>query len=162
MERGLEAALADRTSGRSPLRTVVENLIVQLSPHDDACLGTVAKRLGKSERTLARRLAAEGLHFGKVLDEVRRELAVRYLGDADLPIKEIAYRLGFNHPSAFSHACRRWLGRTPLDHRRFSSHPATSTKVELKIAAWNMLRPDTTFPARRMGLELGWIHTSSR
>ena len=112
METDLEMALAGRTSQSAPLCAVVENILVQLLPDDQALLAVVAKLLAQSERTLARRLAAEGESFGEILDDLRRDLALRYLADKDLQISQIAWRLGFNHPSALSHACRRWFGRS--------------------------------------------------
>jgi AraC-like DNA-binding protein len=39
-----------------------------------------------SRRTLARRLAAEGLTFAKLVDDVRRELAMQYLTDSGFTI----------------------------------------------------------------------------
>jgi AraC-like DNA-binding protein len=118
MEHDCEAALAARTSVASSLRTKVENIIGPLLPHAEAQAITVAVRLGMSERTFARRLAAEGLSFGAILDDLRRDLAARYLTHGNLQIAEIAWRLGFRQPSALSRACRRWFGKSPLAHRR--------------------------------------------
>jgi AraC-like DNA-binding protein len=65
-------------------------------------------------------LASEGLTFGEILDGLRRDLAVRYLEQPDLQISEIAWLLGFQQPSAFSHACHRWTGKSPSEFRRAS------------------------------------------
>jgi AraC-like DNA-binding protein len=112
-----DEAMANRMANTSRFRTIVENNIAPLLPHAEASIGTVAKRLGLSERTFARKLAAEGLSFSEVLDQMRRELAMRYLED-DLQASQIAWLLGFHHPSSFSHACRRWTGKSPLEFRR--------------------------------------------
>lgn len=120
MVKDCEAAIAVRETNSGPFRTLVENTITPLLPHGEARAGTVAGRLGLSERTFARRLAEEGLSFSEVLDELRRDLAVRYLTE-DLQASQIAWRLGFQQPSAFSHACRRWTGMSPLEFRRHSS-----------------------------------------
>ena len=77
----------------------------------------VARTLGMSERTLARKLAHEGLKFTEILQQLRRDLAVRYLDDRKLHISKIAWLLGFNEVSAFTHACRRWTGKTPSQMR---------------------------------------------
>jgi AraC-like DNA-binding protein len=66
-----------------------------------------------SARTLQRRLAGEGLSFDGVLDELRRELALRHLADRRVAIAEVAYLLGFSEPSAFHRAFKRWTGTTP-------------------------------------------------
>jgi AraC-like DNA-binding protein len=118
MLKDCEAALAVRTSSAGPLRTSVENIIGPLLPHGEAQAKTVAEVLGLSERTFARRLASEGLSFGEILDQLRRHLAARHLQEPDLKVSQIAWLLGFGQPSAFSHACRRWFGKAPVEYRR--------------------------------------------
>ena len=113
MVKHCEDAIADRAPNISPFRTEIENIIAPLLPHAEAQAKTVAHRLGLSERTFARRLAAEGLSFGEILDQLRRDLALRYLQER-LPASQIAWLIGFNQPSAFTHACRRWTGKSPL------------------------------------------------
>ena len=120
MLKTCEDAIRDRSSKGSDFRAAVENAIAPLLPHAEAQVKTVADLLNVSERTFARRLASEGLTFGEILDGLRRDLAVRYLEDRDLQISEIAWLLGFRQPSAFSHAWRRWTGKTPLEYRRGS------------------------------------------
>ena len=122
MLKSCEDAIAVRTANVTPFRTVVENAIAPLLPHAEAQAKVVAKRLGLSERTFARRLAAAGLSFGEILDELRRDLAARYLEEPKLQISQIAWLLGFRQQSAFSHACRRWTGKSPSDHRRSRDH----------------------------------------
>lgn len=117
MVKSCEDAIATRAPNISPFRTLVENTIAPLLPHGEAQATTVARRLGLSERTFARRLSAEGLSFGEILDQLRRDLAVRYLGE-NLQASQIAWLLGFQQPSAFSHACRRWTGKSPQQYRR--------------------------------------------
>lgn len=117
MVKMCEDALAVRASTSSPFRTAVENAIAPLLPHAEADAKTVARKLGLSERTFARRLAAEGLSFGSILDDLRRDLAMRYLGE-NLQASQIAWLLGFRQLSSFSHACRRWTGKSPSRYRR--------------------------------------------
>jgi len=117
MVKNCEEAVAARAPNISPFRTEIENIIAPLLPHAEAQVKTVAERLNVSERTFARRLAAEGLSFGEILDQLRRELCVQYL-EANLQASQIAWRLGFQQPSAFSHACRRWTGKSPSEFRR--------------------------------------------
>jgi AraC-like DNA-binding protein len=65
------------------------------------------------QRTLARRLTAEGLSFSEILDQLRSDLAAHYLGDASLSISQIAWLVGYQGVSAFSHGCKRWTGMNP-------------------------------------------------
>jgi AraC-like DNA-binding protein len=113
-----EAALANRRSDTSQLRTRVENAISSLLPHGRVRVEDVARSLGMSERTLARKLSDEGLNFTEVLRQLRRDLAVRYLDDHKLHVSKIAWLLGFHEVSAFTHAFKRWTGRTPSQMRQ--------------------------------------------
>ncbi|MEM8795540.1 MAG: AraC family transcriptional regulator [Pseudomonadota bacterium] len=77
----------------------------------------IAKRLGLSERTLQRRLDAEGLSFQKLLDEVRKQMAESFLVNSDYSIAEIAFLTGFSEQSALNRAFKRWHDRTPASFR---------------------------------------------
>lgn len=112
-----EESLSARNNKASGLRATVENSISPLLPHGQARVAVVAKRLGMSERTLSRKLAAEGVTFAEILQQLKASLARRYLEEERLPISEIAWLLGFEELSSFSHACRRWLGRSPRELR---------------------------------------------
>jgi AraC-like DNA-binding protein len=88
-----------------------------LLPHGQARAEVVAKKLGMSERTLARRLAEGGATFIEILQQLKASLAIRYLEEERLPISKIAWLLGFEEVSSFSHACRRWTGKSPWQLR---------------------------------------------
>ena len=115
--KSCEAALADRKGEMSQLRTRVENAISSLLPHRRVLVEDVARSLGMSERTLARKLADEGLSFTEILHQLRRDLAIRYLDDRKLHVSKIAWLLGFQEVSAFTHAFKRWTGKTPSKMR---------------------------------------------
>jgi AraC-like DNA-binding protein len=78
----------------------------------------VAASLGIHSRTLQRRLRKVGLSFESIRDEVRRNLAVRYLARSDLRLTEIVGRLGYSEPAVLSRSCRRWFAATPSELRR--------------------------------------------
>jgi AraC-like DNA-binding protein len=66
-----------------------------------------------SSRTLTRRLTAEGLRFGEILNQLRSNLVTLYLSDRNLSISQIAWLLGYQGVAAFSHRCKRWTGMNP-------------------------------------------------
>ena len=115
--RYCEEALSHRRSNASPLRTRIENAITPLLPHRKASLGAVARQLGMSVRTLSRRLSEEDLKFAEVLEQLRSDLALEYLGEPSLSISQIAWLVGYNDVSSFSHACKRWTGMNPVKMR---------------------------------------------
>jgi len=53
-----------------------------------------------------------------VLDDLRADLAERYLDDPALSVSEIAWLLGFQEASAFTHAFKRWTCEAPTQRRR--------------------------------------------
>jgi AraC-like DNA-binding protein len=112
-----ESTLAHRRSDMSHLRTQVENAISSLLPHGRVFVEDVARRLGMSERTLARRLSDEGLNYTEILQHLRRDLAIRYLDDRKLHVSKIAWLLGFHEVSAFTNAFKRWTGKAPSQMR---------------------------------------------
>jgi AraC-like DNA-binding protein len=78
----------------------------------------MASALNQSERSLQRKLRAEGTSFSQLLEETRRELAQRYIENSRLSITETAYLLGFAEPANFTRAFRRWTGKSPSDYRQ--------------------------------------------
>jgi AraC-like DNA-binding protein len=112
-----EEARSHRKGAKRTFQDVVEKAIVQLLPHGNARLAEIARLLGMSPSTLARRLASEGLTFGGILTELRADLARQYLNDEDLQISQIAWLLGYQEVSGFTHAFKRWTGKTPREVR---------------------------------------------
>ncbi len=84
-------------------------------------LDEVGRRLGMSARTLQRRLRDEGTTFAAVLSGIRQDMARPLLRDGRLAVSEVAYLLGYEDPSSFQRAFRRWSGRSP---RAFRQAPA--------------------------------------
>ena len=112
-----EEAHPHRNPGRDTLRIDLENAVAPLLPHGSARADEVAHRLGLSRRTLARRLASEGLTFEGILSELRVDLAKRYLREQALAISHIAWLVGYKEVSAFTHAFKRSTGKTPREER---------------------------------------------
>ncbi len=78
-----------------------------------APMAGVASALGLGDRSLRRRLAAEGVSYQALLDEVRETLAVQLLETGLLTVEDVALRLGYAEASSFIVAFRRWRGTTP-------------------------------------------------
>jgi AraC-like DNA-binding protein len=73
--------------------------------------------LGVSPRSLQRQLRSEGKPFRSLLDDFRREMAVRLLSVKNLSIHEIAFLLGYTDSSSFHRAFRRWYRASPREFR---------------------------------------------
>jgi AraC-like DNA-binding protein len=106
----LEAALADRTlTFPDEVRDVLRRHMVG----DAVTIAQVARDLALTPRTLQRRLSKEGTSYHALLDEVRRDTALRLLDATSLTEGEIAFFLGFEELNSFTRAFRAWEGTTP-------------------------------------------------
>lgn len=98
----------------------VRRVLDYLERSDDltnATLGSAAIELHMTERTLRRKLLAEGSQFQKLKDGVRRDTAIHYLSQTSMPISQISQALGFSEASAFTRAFRQWTGELPKTYR---------------------------------------------
>ena len=77
----------------------------------------VARELHMSARTLTRRLESQDTSLKTLVDEVRSELASRYLADPAHSITEVAFLLGFSQSSSLTRASNRWFGVSPIKYR---------------------------------------------
>jgi AraC-like DNA-binding protein len=112
-----EEILASREDSSPDLRHRAERIITKLLCRGEAESEAVGHELGMSVRTLARRLGELGVSFAQILDELRHDLALRYLRDPNLSLSQIAFLLGYSELSALSHAFRRWSRTTPGEWR---------------------------------------------
>jgi AraC-like DNA-binding protein len=110
--KALETRRARSAPDRNALRRQVEERIEPLLASGEAAIERVARDLGLSRQTLYRRLKEEGTTFEALLDGVRRRLAVRLIREG-AAVKDVAYRMGFSDPAAFSRAFKRWTGASP-------------------------------------------------
>ncbi|WP_394241999.1 helix-turn-helix domain-containing protein [Halopseudomonas laoshanensis] len=78
----------------------------------------VAGPMNISPRHLRRKLSQEGTSYEQLVDEVRRESAIRMIGEGQLSLTSIAYELGFLDPSSFTRAFRRWTDMSPTAFKR--------------------------------------------
>ena len=98
--------------GRSKYAGQAKRVVKKRLP-DDSSMADVASVLCCSERTLQRRLSAEGKTFKELKQNVLKNEAITLLDSSSLSTEQIAYRLGYNQRSSFSIAFRTWTNTTP-------------------------------------------------
>ncbi len=104
---------------KSLAKQVTERIIISLSmgePNQEV----IANSLHMSSRSLQRKLKEETTSFRQLLNEVRKDLAKNYLASSQQSVIEIAYQLGFQDPSNFTRAFKRWFGLSPSVFRQQS------------------------------------------
>ena len=114
-----ESQCADILSRMGPREGIVVKVrrILLSHPGHFPPIETVASHLATSTRTLSRSLQEVSTSYQKILDEVRKEMAIEYLNTSSLPIEEIAALIGYNDPSNFRKAFKRWTGNPPSYYR---------------------------------------------
>ena len=59
----------------------------------------------------------QGFSFRELHDELRTQIALKYLRSTDLANEDIALALGFSDAANFRRAFHRWTGKAPSDIR---------------------------------------------
>ena len=99
-------------------------LVEQLLEEGRCAHTDVAAMLGMHPRTFQRRLKAEGKSFEAIKDAVRKDLALRYLKQSELPIIRVAELLGYSDTSVLSRSCYRWFSASPRKIRMGGTDPS--------------------------------------
>ena len=111
-EADLQAQALIQSKGL-PLSERVRAIMLEMFTITEPKIAHVCGRLKVSRSTLLRRLAEEGVTFQSLLDQTRKDLAIRYLVKSDLNNQQIAHLVGYRDPNAFQRAFRKWTGMTP-------------------------------------------------
>ncbi len=111
-----DALLASLENVKS-VKGKVESMLIPILHKSDVTMGQVATDMGVSRQTLYRKLKAEGVNYETLLDELRHQMALHYLGGKKASVNETAYLVGFSDPGTFSRAFKRWTGVRPSEAR---------------------------------------------
>lgn len=110
-------AMPLNVSGPESIVLDVRKTIHLLLPIEQATVEQVALHLHMSVRTMQRKLETAGKNFSNLVDEVRQELAVRYLTNQRYPIGRVAVLLGYSRQSSFTQWFTARFGITPRGWR---------------------------------------------
>ena len=99
----------------------VERTLHQMLLGGQGTADAVARCLCVSQRTLRRRLAAEGRSFQEMLNQARYELACQLLHNTLLPVSPIAAALQYADANGFTRAFHGWAGSSPTEWRAASN-----------------------------------------
>ncbi len=109
-------AMMTGLASRFDLVRHIKELILKATGRPPA-LPELAQELCVSQRTLRRRLVVLNTSYNRILEEVRKELAVRYLTTTQYTTEDIAQLIGYSEAANFRHAFKRWTGAAPSSFR---------------------------------------------
>ncbi|MCX5542697.1 AraC family transcriptional regulator [Paraburkholderia sp. CNPSo 3076] len=95
----------------------VRKAIYLLLPLEQASVEGVAAHLRLSVRTMQRQLGVANTSFTRLVEEVRGELAVRYMSNSRYPIGRVSDLLGYAQQGSFTNWFSARFGMTPRDWR---------------------------------------------
>ncbi len=102
---------------RDDVVSQVRAAVIEALPSGIPTQQTIASSLGKSQRTLQRKLSEKHTTFTKLIEQIRDDLARQYLAEPHRSIGEIAYLLGYTEPSNFARSFKHWSGQSPNQYR---------------------------------------------
>jgi AraC-like DNA-binding protein len=114
---GSPANLIVRYRDTSSLTDRIRRLLRKRLGGDLPSLEEVGEALAITPQTLRRRLRDEGRGFQQIKDELRRDAAIEYLLQTQLPLLDIGNRVGFSEASTFHRAFKQWTGVAPGEYR---------------------------------------------
>lgn len=110
----LQGEQADTDPQLAEVKQLIANKLAWGAPS----LEEIAEEMQVSRRTLQRQLDKRESSFKDLLDQVRKDLACKYIETPDLALLDVAFMLGFSEQSSFARAFKRWFGEAPGVYRR--------------------------------------------
>lgn len=97
----------------SDISSRVKSLLTLIPNIGYPSLKNVAERLAMSSRTLKRNLQDVGTTYSLLLNDIRKHDAEHLLVKSDMDIQQIALYLGYEQPTNFTRAFKKWTGVSP-------------------------------------------------
>jgi AraC-like DNA-binding protein len=109
--------LSERSDLRASVTDRVRDVVRARLPEGPPALEAISAELRLPASVIQRELHHDGLSYKTLVEMTRRDLAISYIRQRQLPFSEIAFLLGYSELSAFSRAVRRWTGQSPRSLR---------------------------------------------
>ena len=109
--------LSDRSTAELGIVDRVRTAVRARLSEASLSLNDIADEVHLPVGVLLREFSANSISFKSLVEDVRRDLAISYMKQRQLPLSEVALLLGYSELSAFSRAFRRWTGRSPRTYR---------------------------------------------
>jgi len=121
--REAPACLLVKYRDQASLTERIRRLLRRYLAEEMPSLEAISDMLATTPQTLRRRLQREGQGYQMIKDALRRDVAVECLTQSDLPLLDVAARVGFSEASTFHRAFKGWTGLTPGAYRQAHNQP---------------------------------------
>lgn len=110
---------ADRLLMQLPFNSDFEQRLYLCISHcvKDVSLDSVSRYMNVPVGLLKQTLLEKNINFNVIVNNIRKDLAVKYLDNNNISICEISEMLGYSEQSSFQRAFKSWMGITPLKYR---------------------------------------------
>ena len=112
--------IEERSADNDEFMDILSETIIDQLSTGRVTAKKIATDIGLSERTISRRLVEYDTTFDDVMDDIRKDLALRYLDSDEVKLSELAFLLGFSSHASFTASFKRWTGRTPSETQTLS------------------------------------------
>jgi AraC-like DNA-binding protein len=113
LDRYLKEEVEVEGYDRDNFEDIVKRELLALLPEGTPKLSDIARRLNLSERTLQRKLSLTNLSYTAMLNDMRIDLAKKYLSNTNEPVETVATMLGFTESGNFIRFFKQHTGQTP-------------------------------------------------
>lgn len=120
--------VAKHPYGSKSITQLVTEVLPSIIGTQNSDIQSVAASLQFHPKKLQRLLADEGTNYSDVLNETRRNIAERLLGETDISIQRIAKMLDYTNDRALTAAAKRWFEMTPSKYRNFIRRQSSRRK----------------------------------
>ncbi len=101
----------------SSLKNMIKNILFDKLNNFPSQI-EMASLFNMTSRTLQRKLSSENTSYREIIEETKKTLAVSYLNNSNLSLKEIAYFLGYDDSRNFNKAFKLWYDISPNEYRK--------------------------------------------
>jgi AraC-like DNA-binding protein len=112
------------TEQPKPAKTIVDSITQAIRPHIGKSALTnsqIASLCNMKPRALSRLLTQNQTTLTTLLNDLKRDVAIKEMENTRCSITEIAANLGYSDPTSFARAFKNWTGKSPREYRKLLS-----------------------------------------
>lgn len=110
-------SLLDKFEDQQSFKSKISSMIARYLPEGDANITHISDLLNMSRQAVYKRLKKEDSSFSVLLQEVRKDLMMKYMKQQQLTFKEVSELLGYSDVSVFHKTFKSRFNQTAVQYR---------------------------------------------